>query len=53
MCARQGFVSVLEANKLVHTPVLGTFEQRPPVAPSRRPNQSVTDAEASFVPEIR
>jgi hypothetical protein len=28
MCARQGFVSVLETNELVDSPLLGTFEQR-------------------------
>jgi hypothetical protein len=51
MCARQGFVSVLEANELVDTPLLGTFEQRPPVAPPRPANRSVADAETPFAPE--
>jgi len=51
MCARQGFVSVLEANELVDTRLLGTFEQRPPVVPPRPPNRTVTDTEAPFAPE--
>jgi hypothetical protein len=51
MCARQGFVSGLEANGLLDTPQLGTFEQRPPVASPGRPNRSITDAEAPFAPE--
>src|ERR1700686_2008934 len=51
MCARQGFASVLEANGLLDTPLIGTFEQRPPVAPPRRPNRSVTDVETPFAPE--
>jgi hypothetical protein len=51
MCARQGFVSVLEANGLLDTPLLGTFEQRPPVAPPRRTNRSVTDAETPYAVE--
>jgi len=51
MCAWQGFVSVLEAIELVDIPLRGTIEQRPPVAPPRRPNRSVTDAEAPFAPD--
>ena len=51
MCARHGFLSVLEPNGLVDTPLLGTFEQRPPVASPRRPNRSVSDAEASYTAE--
>ena len=51
MCTGRGFVSVLEANGLLDTPLLGTFEQRPPVAPPRRTNRSVTDAEAPFTAE--
>jgi|ERR1700722_1737808 len=43
--ARQGFVSVLEANELIDPPLLGTFEQRPPVAPLRLPNRLISDAE--------
>jgi hypothetical protein len=48
MCARHGFVSVLEPNGLLETPLLGTLEQRPPVVPLRRPNRSVSDAVAPF-----
>jgi hypothetical protein len=53
MCARHGFVSMLEPNGLVDTPLLGTLEQRPPVAPLRRPNRSVTDAVAPFAADLR
>lgn len=52
MCARHGFVSVLEPNGLVDTPLLGTLEQRPPVASLRRPNQSVSDAMAPFAADL-
>jgi len=52
MCARHGFVSVLEPNGLVDTPLLGTLEQRPPVAPPRRPNRSVSDAVGSFAADL-
>jgi hypothetical protein len=48
MCARHGFVSVLEPNGLMDTPLLGTLEQRPPVAPTRRPDRSVSDAVSPF-----
>ncbi len=53
MCARHGFVSVLEPNGLVDTPLLGTLEQRPPVAATRRPSQSVSDAMAPFAADLR
>lgn len=52
MCARHGFVSVLEPNGLVDTPLLGTLEQRPPVASARRPNQSVSEAVAPFAANL-
>jgi hypothetical protein len=52
MCARHGFLSVLEPNGLMDTPLLGTLEQRPPVAPPRRPNRSVSDAVAPFATDI-
>src|SRR5580700_2538588 len=48
MCARHGFLSVFEPNGLVDTPLLGTFEQRPPIAAPRRPNRSVSRPEAPF-----
>jgi len=48
MCASHGFVSVLEPNGLMDTPLLGTLEQRPPVTPSRRPDRSVSDAVSPF-----
>ncbi len=53
MCAELGFVSLLEPNGVVDTPILGTLEQRPPVEvsnlPPRRPSRSVSDAVAPFV----
>jgi hypothetical protein len=52
MCARHGFLSVLEPNGLMDTPLLGTLEQRPPVTPPRRPNRSVSDAVAPFATDI-
>jgi len=52
ICARHGFVSVLEPNGLVDTPLLGTLEQRPPVASPRRPNQSVSEAVAPFAANL-
>lgn len=52
MCARHGFVSVLEPNGLMDTPLLGTLEQRPPVAPSLRPNRSVSNAVAPFAADL-
>ena len=52
MCARHGFVSVLEPNGWMDVPVLGTLEQRPPVGveslPRRRPVRSVSDAVSPF-----
>jgi hypothetical protein len=53
MCAHHGFVSVLEPNGLVDTPLLGTLEQRPPVASPRRTNRSVSDAVGSFAADLR
>ncbi len=53
MCARHGFVSVLEPNGLVDTPLIGTLEQRPPVAPPRCPTRSVSDAVAPFAADLR
>jgi len=52
MFARHGFVAVLEPNGLVDTPLLGTLEQRPPVASQRRPNQSVSNAVAPFAADL-
>jgi hypothetical protein len=52
MCAQHGFVTLLEPNGLVDTPVLGTLEQRPALErenlPPRRPSTSVTDAVSPF-----
>ncbi len=53
MCARHGFVSVLEPNGLVDTPLLGTLEQRLPVAPPRRPNRSVADSVGPFAADLQ
>jgi len=52
MCGQHGFVSLLEPNGWMDAPVLGTLEQRPPVAveslPRRRPVRSVSDAVSPF-----
>jgi hypothetical protein len=53
MCARHGFLSVLEPNGLVDIPLLGTLEQRPLVAPPRWPNRSVSDAVAPFAADLQ
>jgi hypothetical protein len=53
MCARHGFVSVLEPNGLMDTPLLGTLEQRPPVAPPPQPDQSVSDAVSRFAADLQ
>jgi hypothetical protein len=53
MCARHGFVSVSEPNGLWDTPLLGTLEQRPPVAEPRRPNRSVSDAVSPFAADLQ
>jgi hypothetical protein len=56
MCNRHGFVSVLEPNGLVDTPLLGTLEQRPPVTENpaqRRPSRSVSTAVAPFARDIQ
>jgi hypothetical protein len=47
MCARQGLVSVLDLEGPVAAPLLGTLEQRSPVASQRQPNRIVSDAEKS------
>ena len=51
MCARYGFVSVLERG-VMDTPLLGTLEQRPPVAPARASEQSVSDAVSPFAADL-
>ena len=48
MCDQQGFMPVLDPNWLFDTPLLGTLEQRPPVAPHRRPSRNVSEAVAPF-----
>jgi hypothetical protein len=53
MCAQHGFVSVLEPYGLMDTPLLGTLEQRPPVAPRRGPDRSVSDAVAPFAADFQ
>jgi hypothetical protein len=53
MCARHGFVSVLEPNGLMDTPLLGTLEQRPPVAPPRRSDRSVSEAVSPFAADFQ
>jgi hypothetical protein len=53
MCAHHGFVSVLEPNGLMDTPLLGTLEQRPPVAPPRQPDRSVEDAVSRFAADLQ
>jgi hypothetical protein len=56
MCNRHGFVSVLEPNGLVDTPLLGTLEQRPPVTErpaQRRPSRGVSSTVAPFARDIQ
>ena len=52
MCAEHGFVSVL-AHGFVDTPLLGTLEQRPPVAPRLRPDRIVSDAVSPFAADFQ
>jgi len=51
MCARFGFVSVLERG-VVDTPLLGTLEQRPPVAAARSHPASVVEAVSPFAADL-
>jgi hypothetical protein len=53
MCARHGFVSVHEPDGFWDTPLLGTLEQRPPVALQRRPNRSVSDTVTPFAADLQ
>jgi hypothetical protein len=53
MFARHGFVSVLEPNGLADVPLLGTLEQRPPVAAPRWPNRNVSNAVAPFAADLQ
>src|SRR6202790_2892920 len=53
MCDRHGFVSVLEPNGLVDTPLLGTLEHRPRVASPRRHDRSISDAVAGFATDLQ
>ena len=52
MCARHGFVHRLNPSGMMDVPLLGTLEQRPPVAqpawPPRRPSRSVSEAVTPF-----
>jgi hypothetical protein len=52
MCLRHGFVPVLERG-LMDTPLLGTLEQRPPVAPTPRPDRSVSDGVSPFAADLQ
>jgi len=51
MCARFGFVSVLERG-VADTPLLGTLEQRPPVAAARSHPASVVEAVSPFAADL-
>jgi len=57
MCTHQGFVSMLEPNGVVDTPILGTLEQRPPLEaqdlPARRPSASLPDAVSPLAADHR
>ena len=53
ICARHGFALVLEPNGLIDTPLLGTLEQRPPVAPPRQPERSVSEAVSPFAADFQ
>jgi hypothetical protein len=50
ICASRGFVTLLEPNGIVDTPILGTLEQRPPLEldSSRRGPGSVREAVSPF-----
>jgi len=51
MCARYGFVSVLERG-VMDTPLLGTLEQRPTVVPAHTPERTVSDAVSPFATDV-
>jgi hypothetical protein len=51
MCVRHGFVQVLERG-LADTPLLGTLEQRPPVAPTPRTDRNVSGAVSPFAADV-
>jgi hypothetical protein len=56
MCNQHGFVSVLEPNGFMDTPLLGTLEQRPPVTESvaqRRPTRSVSNQVTPFARDMQ
>ena len=53
ICARHGFATVLESNGLMDTPLLGTLEQRPPVAPPRQSERSVPEAVSPFAADFQ
>jgi hypothetical protein len=55
ICARHGFVSLLELNELAQRAILGTLEQRPPLESEspRRPNQSVSDVMRPFATDAQ
>ena len=42
-----------QPNGLMDTPLLGTLEQRPPVAPPRRPDRSVSDEVSPFAADFQ
>jgi hypothetical protein len=56
MCAKHGFVSLLDVNSFEETPVLGTLEQRPTdvgSVPPSRPSQTVPGAVPPFAADIQ
>jgi hypothetical protein len=53
MCAHHGFVSLLEPHGLIDTPLIGTLEQRPPVAPQRPTDRTVSDAVSPFAADFQ
>ena len=57
LCARHGFISMMELASSGEIPVLGTLEQRPALdaegRPPRRPSQSVSDTVTPFAADVR
>jgi len=54
MCARHGFVSLVELNELAEPAILGTLEQRPPLeSKSPQPNENVSDVMRPFATDAQ
>jgi hypothetical protein len=54
MCSEQSFASMAYTDHMVEAPVMGTIEQRPPVAPDRLPPRRPVIGEAApLAAEVR